>query len=196
MSAPAFLQNVEQEELNDLDELLEGYPCAPPIADAELDAVASIALREMAREDAEITRYAAALEAEKVRLHDRYTALLTPHEQRRARAEEIVKECARRAQFVGKAKSRKVGNGTYGKKTVPEKVKITDPAAALHFALTDRDCPPEAIKEKIERSVVHAIIAPIVLAKIHASGLLPNGFEHVGEYEEYFAKPLAAEGSD
>jgi phage host-nuclease inhibitor protein Gam len=194
MTAPAFLQNVDQEELDDLATVLEGYPNAPPVADADLDAVASIALREMAREQAELERYEAAMRAETGRIEERYARLMVVHETRRVRAEEIVKECARRATFVGKAKSRKVGNGTYGKKLVPERVTITDKVQALAFAKTF--CGPEAVKVKTEESVVHSVVAPVVIAGLRASGALPNGFEHVGEHEEFYAKPLAAEGED
>jgi hypothetical protein len=191
MTAPAFLENVDQEERDELASLIGQLQ--QPTGDADLDAVASRALLEMAREDAEINRYAAALKAEMERIEARYIMLQLPHVQRRASAEEIVKECARRAQFVGKSKSRKVGNGTYGRKTVPEKVSIVDKVAALRFA--QAECPPEAVKEKVELTVVHAIVAPVVLARIHKQGLLPNGFEHVSEHEEFYAKPLPLEGS-
>lgn len=188
-AAPAFLQNVDEQEYDDLAQLvgqLEG-----PTGDAEVDAVASIGLREMAREQAEIDRYKESCKAELSRIQNRYVALVEPHIRRYDQAEGIVKECASRAQFVGKSKSRKVGNGQYGRRTVPEKVKIIDVGKALEWARTN--C-PAAIKQKTEESVVHAIVAPLILARLESAGELPDGFEHEGEHEEMYAKPLAVEG--
>lgn len=165
MSAPAWLENVEVEEWDELAALADTLNV--PVADADLDAVASLALQTMAREDAELGRYAAAEKAEHERINARYMMLLLPHLLRRGQAEEIVKECARRAQFVGKSKSRKVGNGVYGRKIVPAKVSIIDKDKALEFARTD--C-PAAIKEKIEYSVIHAVVASLILARLESSG--------------------------
>lgn len=187
MTAPAFLQNVDQEEYDELAELTGQLE--KPTGDAELDAVASRALHEMAREQAEINRYAAALTAERELLEARYLMLQTPHVLRQGRAEELVKECARRAQFVGKSKSRKVGYGQYGVRTVPEKLSIVDKNLALTFA---REMCPDAVKTKTEHTVVHAVVAPAVLQYLRSTGELPKGFDHVGEHEAPFAKTLEA----
>ena len=190
MTSPAFLENVEAEERSEL-EGLTGI-LAQPLDDAGLDALASHALRIMGREQAEIDRYQRASDAEVDRINARYAAFIQPHGQYRAQAEETVKECAKRAQFVGKGKSRKVGNGVYGKKLVPERVSIVDKVQALAFAKMFGG--PDAVKVKTEETVVHAVVAPIVIAQLHATSALPNGFEHVGEHEEYFGKPLSVEG--
>lgn len=194
MTAPAFLENVDADERAEL-EGLTGI-LAQPLDDVGLDALASHALRIMAREQAEINRYKAAYAAEVQRLAGRYEALIEPHTHYLAQAEETVKECARRAQFVGKAKSRKVGNGQYGRKTVPEKVSITDKVLALQFAMTADPFLKEMVKQKTEYTVVHAAVVPAVLKHLKETGEVPLGFEHVGEHEETYAKPLAAEGND
>lgn len=191
MTNPAFLQDVEAEERAEL-EGLTGI-LNQPLDDAGLDALASHALRIMSREQAEIDRYQAACNAEVDRINARYANLIQPHARYLKQAEETAKECAKRAQFVGKAKSRKVGNGAYGKKLVPERVSIVDKQKALEFA--KMFC-PDAVKVKTEESVVHAVVAPVVIAQLHATSALPNGFEHVGEHEEYYAKPLPLEGNE
>lgn len=193
MTAPAFLQNVEQEELNDLATVLEGYPNAPPVPDADLDAVASIALREMARETAEIERYNAAMNAEINRIQLRYFSLIAPHDSRLKQAEEIAKECARRATFVGKAKSRKVGNGQYGRRTIPEGVSIMDDDKAINFLLEKR---PSAVMHVSKYKIIGSEAKIAVLDHLKATGEVPDGFEHRSEHETFYAKPLAAEGND
>lgn len=188
MTATAFVLPSEQDEWNELERLTGSL--AQPTDDVVIDAVASDALRIMAGEDAEIARYQKALEAEMQRIVARYASLSEPHEKRRLQAEAIVEECAKRAQFVGKAKSRKVGYGVYGRKTIPERVTIIDQAKALAFAKRYTDT--ALIKVKTEETVVHAAIVPLVLAQLHGSGVVPEGFEHVGAHEEVYAKPIGA----
>lgn len=185
MSAvPAFLLNVEEEEADDLAAL--GADLNRPMSESEIDAAMSEMLRRMAWYDKQIatTNEAEALERE--RINARYERRREPLRKRRAEIEAQALALAERATFEGKKKSRNVGNGTFGKKTEPERVKIIDANKAMEFALIN--C-PDAIREKIAVSVEHKAVAPVVLARLHETGELPDGFEHSAEHDTYYVRP-------
>lgn len=156
-----------------------------PMAPAECDALASELLGRLAACEAEAARYRDAQDREIRRLTERYATLLGPVEQRARQYEAAVCELARRADF-GTKRSRAVGNGTYGVRTVPERVAIVDPQQAVAWA---RAHCPGAVKTKITESVDHRGVAPAVLAQIHATGALPDGFSHESARAVPFAKP-------
>jgi phage host-nuclease inhibitor protein Gam len=142
----------------------------------------------MAEEEAEITRYRKALAAEIQRILSRYGTLTTPHEKRRTQAQSLVEECALRAQFVGKAKSRKVGNGVYGQRQVPESVTITDEEKARVWLFEQGS---RAFRTKVEIDKV--IAKELVLEKLKATGEIPDGFSHESAHDVPFAKALPLE---
>lgn len=183
VTSVAFELPTDQEERDELQRLTGSLE--RPVSDELLDAVASDALRIMAEEDAEITRYRRALQAEMDRLIARYGLLIEPHEKHRSQAQAIAEECAKRAQFVGKAKSRKVGNGSYGRRQIPESVEITDEDKAFSWVSVNH---PYAIGTVQKLNAV--AVKGAVLATVHQTGEVPEGFEHTAAYDKPFAKPL------
>lgn len=156
-----------------------------PMSNAELDALASEICRLIGETQAELARYNEAEAAEIARIQLRYGNMRGPLERRVAQLEEMGRECARRADF-GKKKSRSVGNGTYGKRQVPESVKVADQESALLWL--DDEKQSAAIREKTVRSVDVKEAKPIVLAHLISTGELPPGFEHVEPHDEFFVK--------
>ncbi len=140
----------------------------------------------MAREDEEIDRYHAAKLAEQSLLEGRYGRLASPHADRRWRAQELVLECARRAEFVGKAKSRRVGFGRYGRRTKAETAKIIDDSAFMNW-LRVKD--PTLIKTVTTERVAFQDAKPLILNHVHDTGEVPPGVEHFDERDEPFADP-------
>jgi phage host-nuclease inhibitor protein Gam len=193
MTATAFeLPSPEVTDAEEGDELarLTGS-LNQPTSDDQLDAVASDAMRVMAEEDQEITRYRKTLAAEIQRILARYGSLINPHEARRARAESLVEECAKRAQFVGKAKSRKVGNGQYGRRQIPEAVEIVDEAKALIWLRQKAAGGEAALRTKTE--IDKKIAKGLVLVNLAATGEVAEGFNHIEAHDKPFASPLAIE---
>jgi Bacteriophage Mu Gam like protein len=192
MTAHAFVlpapEITDAEEWDELAKLTGSL--SQPTSDEQLDAVASDALRIMAESDVEITRYRKALGAEMERIYNRYALLTSPHEKRHAEAQALVEECAIRAQFVGKAKSRKVGNGSYGKRQIPEHVKIMDDDKAINFLLANR---PSAVMHVSKYKIIGADAKAAVLEHLHATGEVPEGFEHTEAHDRPFASPLPLE---
>lgn len=170
----------EWHEDTDLTEAAAG-----PLSDADLDALASDICRRMSEVATDLNRYTEAQAAEEARIQMRYAAIREPLNRRYAALEKIGEELARRADF-GKKKSRAVGFGSYGRRTKKECVKIVDPAKALEFA---RVAAPEAIKTETIEKPVHKLLEPVVIKHVHASGEVPEGFEHTSEREEPFVKP-------
>lgn len=157
-----------------------------PTSDAQLDAMASHVLGLMAECDLDTARYREAMAAEVARIHMRYEALFTPIVARRGMLERWALDIAERVDY-GKKKSRAVGNGTIGKRTKPERIEIVDDAVALAFAKAH----PVDGAIKVTEKPVHKVLAPQVLALVHATGELPAGFEHHPESEEFYVKVTA-----
>lgn len=184
MSAAIQLFTGDDDMLADLRE--RGVELAAPMADSQLDALASEYMGEMADCDREVARYTEARDAELRRVAMKYDALMLPHIVRRGRFEQFVKELAERADFGPKKKSRDVGNGTYGRRSKPEHVTILDKDKAVDFA---RAHFPTAVKEKTTYTVEQKSIQPVVIAYMKAhEGELPDGFEHTAERDEPFCK--------
>lgn len=188
MAETAFNLPTDEDEAAELAALVGSLE--QPTGDAQLDAVASDALRIMQREQAELDRYTEAYGNELARIAQRYMTLTKPHEERQRQAQNIVHECARRAQYVGKAKSRKVGNGMYGLRQKPESVKIVDEDRLKTWL---RVAAPDAIKQVTTEKVYQQDVKPVVLGHLKATGEVPPGVEHTGAHDEPFAKPLKEE---
>lgn len=149
----------------------------------EIDALASDLLREMAECEREIKRYEEARFAERIRVDMRYGMLVERQEHRREELMRAVHALAERVDF-GKKKSRDVGFGTYGRRTVPERVMIADPAACLAWALrTD----PALVRVVEKRDVPHSAVH----FHFKNTGELPDGCEHTPARDEPFARPEA-----
>lgn len=189
VTAHAFLPT-DQEERDELAQLTGSLE--RPTSDAELDAVASFGLRIMLSEQAEIARYMQARDAELRRISAIYETYITPHRDRYSTAEKAVEECAMRAQFVGKAKSRKVANGTYGRRQVPESVKIVDRDTLIPWLLNHY---PAVVTEEIEKVVAAKDVKPVVLQhmKLYEGEIAP-GVEYSEAKDETFAKPFSQGG--
>ena len=184
----AFRLPTEGEEMDELQALTGALE--KPTGDADLDAVASQALGIMAREEREIERYRQAMNLEIERIQTRYSRLAAPHVKRFDEANGLALECARRATFPGKAKSRKVGNGRYGMKQTPEKVEVKDEAALLTWL---RVADPSVIKTVTNEKVYMQDLKPAVLGHLKVTGEVPPGVEHYEAKDEPFAKPLTEE---
>ena len=102
--------------------------------------------------------------------------------------EAIGRDLAEHADF-GNKKSRDVGFGTYGRRKVPESVKVVDQEAAVTW-LTEI-LAPAAIRVKETRTVDAKEAKPIVLAHLQRTGELPPGFEHTAAHDEPFIKDEA-----
>ncbi len=185
LPAPEIVDAEERDELARLTATFES-----PLSDDILDAVASDGLRVMAEEEVEVKRYRNALNTEMRRIVERYSLLLAPHETRRQRAESLVEECATRAQFVGNAKSRKVGNGSYGRRQVPESVEITDTEKAM--AWLESQVGSEAYRTTV--AIDKVVAKRLVLGVLRETGEIPQGFEHTAAHDKAFATPLPLEG--
>lgn len=182
MTAPAWLLDSDADELADLAAV--GIDLNQPMSDANLDAAASHLLGKMADDTRDVMRYTEARDAEVARIRARYESLITPISARMLSYEEAVREIALRADF-GKKKSRTVGNGSYGVRSVPERVEITDKALALEWA--KQHCPGAVQVETVEK-ISHKAIAPAILARVHANGEQPDGFEVHAAHDSPFAK--------
>jgi hypothetical protein len=95
-----------------------------------------------------------------------------------------VRDLARQADF-GKKKSRDVGYGTYGRRTIPERLRVVDEAALLAYALEHA---PAMVRSVVKNDVPHANLRQ----HFAATGELPPGVEMEPAREEPFAKPEVA----
>jgi len=135
VSAPDFLADVDNDERAELAAL--GVELTPPanINDAERDAFVSQLLWALGAVEQDRARYEEALGAEINRIRMRYQARIDRCQRRAQQLRDAVHILAAEADF-GKKKSRDVGNGTYGRRTVPEKITIVDEPVAWKFAET------------------------------------------------------------
>lgn len=183
MNTPAeSVLPTEQDEWNELASI--GIVLDDSTTNAQLDAWASEVCRRIAEQRAEIERYNEAEAAEIARIQMRYAAMRDRHERRVQELEAIGRDLAESADF-GSKKSRDVGFGTYGRRKVPESVKVVDKDAALNWAIEHA---PDAVVEKIERRVNAAVVKPAVLNVLKSTGELPPGFEHTAAHDEPFVK--------
>lgn len=185
MTVPDFLENAEQEDAAELRALI-GVNLNQPTSDAQLDALASDVCRQLARFAADRARYEEAEAAELARIRTFYANRVAPIALRIQQLEAIGAEIAQRATFPGKSKSRKVAFGCYGSRKIAEKVSVVDEGKALAWARINH---PYAIETKTVEKLSAVAIKGAVLAVVHQSGEVPDGFDHVGESEKFFIKP-------
>lgn len=189
MTAPAAWLFEDNDELKELSQYLEGIDLSKPMSDGELDALASDLLARLARVQADLARYEEAEAAEMARITARYEQITEPLAGKASALEEAVKEIAKRAAYPGKAKSRKVGFGVYGKRSKAEKVIVFDEAEAI--ATLKKHCPEAVrIKEEIEMKVAKAFV--LEQMKPENGGVIPAGFDHEEAKENYYADPFPA----
>lgn len=186
MTLPAFLDDVDEDEADELASMtLITRDEIKGMGQVELDVIASDCLRKMGESEAEAKALAESRDAEIARITMRYSTRIDAAKARAARYEAVVMDIASSIDWSkGKSKSRVVGFGKYGARKSAEKVEIVDADLALNFAKANNV--PLAIKTK--ETVIHSVIAPIVLAWLHQSGEIPAGFEHHAESETYYAK--------
>jgi hypothetical protein len=153
---------------------------------ARLDAAISETLRQLARLQLDVARYKAAQAAEQKAVAARYARLIDPLAARAAWLESVGKQLALEAKFPGKAKSRNVAFGSYGKRTVIEHLGVTDEKALLDWA------------EKEDKSLVDVketrrVLQGAAEAYYKRTKKVPPGCTLTPEYENPFVKPdLAA----
>lgn len=179
----AFLLNADEEEVEDLASV--GIDLNRPMSEPEIDAAASDMLGRMAWYDKQIAMANEAEALERERINARYERRRDPLVKRRADIEAQVLILAQRATFEGKKKSRNVGNGTFGVRVVPERVEVVDKAQALEWAKAHF---AEAVQVETVEKLVHKAITPAVLARVHATGEVPDGFDVHPAGEAYYCR--------
>ncbi|GEM_PF-5334154 len=188
MSAPALVRSIladgivpaddsERAELEAVGAIARGDA---RVAAPDIDVLASALLRRLAEAEADIARYERAWDLERLALDTRYRTLLEGPRSHEAMLRSAIATLAAQADF-GPAKSRRVGFGTYGRRTVPAKVTIADAAALLAWA---RDHLPAAVRQTVKEDVPHKRVA----AHLDATGELPPGCEYTPAHEECYAK--------
>lgn len=174
-----FVLPTEEEELAELARLI-GQPVMPP---SESDAWASELLGRMAAAQRDLARYDAACRREVMRIETRYDTLKENVEARIELLERAICALAERADF-GKVKSRKVGNGSYGRRTVPARVEVMDAVALVEWAKLSSD-------DRVRGMIVVKEHVPAVEATAYfrETGEVPDGCVGVLATEKPFAKP-------
>jgi hypothetical protein len=191
-AVPLFLLDEDETEAAELDAYIgRSLINATGGTAVDADVIASDLLRRMGEHQSRVATLAEAKAREiadaTARISHAYDSQIARHQQSALQYENAVQSIAQSIDWSAeKKKSRKVGYGTYGCKTEPERVKIIDQGKAIGYA---RAYFASAVKEKIVVMVEHKAIAPVVLARLHASGELPDGFEHTAESIQYYAKP-------
>ena len=176
---------------------VEGENDTGPTTPEQCDERASWLLRALASVQLQLNRRKAVHEAELENLRAyqarQLEALLRSQADLTRRVEELA-QLAAANEWFGKAKSRSVSYGTYGTRFIREKVAIADEKKAIAWA--SEKC-PEAVK--ITEKVMISACSGILLADMHETGELPEGFEHVpGTVKPYAVADVAvlAAGGD
>lgn len=156
---PDWLDGQDEDEAAEFAAL--GVQLDAPMSDAEIDAAASALLGALKDAIADAQRYAVAHSNEVARVDRRYETLIDRAQQRINYLENAVKALAERANF-GKKQSRETANGVYGRRRVPERIKVVDKAALLDWAKqewptgvrykTVEDVPHESVETYIART--------------------------------------------
>lgn len=181
VTAPAVTQNPF--ELPDLN---------APMSDAQIDAIASDVCRQLADIHKEQSRYIDAQAAEIERIRFRYSQLMKPLDERYKQLVNYGEELASRADF-GKKKSRNVGFGSYGRRTVAQAVRVVDEDAAIKWA---SEKAPEIVTSRTIRTIDKLAAKKVVLEMLTTDGVIPPGFDHEPPRESYFIKPIEESASE
>jgi hypothetical protein len=184
MTAPALALPTDADETAELAAI--GVTLNQPMGPSEIDAFASDLLRQMAETEADLERYNVAEHREVMRLRARYDTLRKPAGARHSLLYGAVMALAARADF-GKAKSRKVGFGSYGHRTLPLHLQVTDPAALLAWAKASS---PTLVRQTVREDVPQKSVA----AYFDRTGEVPDGVEFTAAHDVAFAKPDPIQG--
>ena len=142
------------------------------------DATASQLLRKLGEHAQDLTRYADAKAAEITLIVERYDKHIAPVENRVAVLVSIVRQIALDSDF-GNAKSRKLSYGTYGVRTVPERIAVIDSKRLLSWA---RLVAPDLVSVKSEERVLQSAVEK----HVKSSGEIPEGCDVTPEHSEPF----------
>jgi phage host-nuclease inhibitor protein Gam len=153
---------------------------------ARLDAAISETLRQLARLQLDVARYKAACANEQKAVAARYERLIDPLAKRAAWLESVGKQLALEAKFTGKSKSRNVGFGSYGRRTVNEHLSVTDEKALLEWADKEE-------KALVDVKETRRVLQSAAEAYYTRTKKVPPGCTLTPEYEKPFVNPdLAA----
>jgi phage host-nuclease inhibitor protein Gam len=183
VTATAFVLPTVDEEQGELEQML-GFALTPGTSDATLDSIASSICRHLGRIEADRQRYKDAEEAEHARITIFYASRKEKLDHAIVRLQEMGAEVARRATFPGKSKSRSVAFGSYGSRKVSEKIEVVDEKKAIDWLARIDDA--SALRSKL--SIDKKEATKLILAHLHATGEIPDGFNFVEETELFFVK--------
>lgn len=173
---------------------------------AQIDAIASTLLRRIAEHDVDIAQHQRAHEMELEVLAARFERRVATQRIARARLEAWVRDLARvqaDAGGFGKKRSRDVGCGTYGVRTIPAKVAVTDADAFVTWA---ERVAPEMLRVSLKMPLADArqyltetelaavrreVFTTPVKDYVKGTGTLPPGVTQTPETTEAYAKPEA-----
>jgi hypothetical protein len=206
---PFTLAEIDDDIAADLRAI--GITVATPeeLEQSQRDALAGILLRRMQQLDEEYESLNGAFKTELELLQHSFSRRLGPLSTRRAELEAQVKVLAQIALGAGgfgdKKKSRDVGYGTYGARTIPAKFEIADDTMCLRWAeqhdpsvvrvtlqmslavmqiLFDNEpLPPDITEKKRE------VLVSQVKANYGSGEEPPPGCITFAKHEEYFARP-------
>jgi hypothetical protein len=203
-----WLESIDEEIHQDLVAL--GITAAFPdqLEQAHRDALAGVLMRRMQELEREYDALNDAFKLELQLLQHSFSRRLTPISTKRNELEAQVKMIARAsvgAQGFGSKKSRDVGYGTYGARTIPTKFELGDPAICLAWA---EEHDPEVVRVTVQTTLdvyqrltipseiasklvekKREVLVSQVKAKYAAGEEPPPGCIVVGPHEEYYAKP-------
>jgi phage host-nuclease inhibitor protein Gam len=144
---------------------------------AAVEAMAGWWLRELGQVSHELAQTEARRGAEMAMVERHYGAIVGPLTIRIADLHRCLQALAERITLPKNRKTVQLAWGDIGRKTVPERVAVADPDAAL---ATIRDLLPSAVR--VKESVDVKAATPAVLAAI-ADGVDVPGFEHIPTHE-------------
>lgn len=165
------------------------------------DAAAAHLLRAIAACELELDRIARASEKATDLIARHYDRQMEPVQRRANELRSAVLALASRANFGGKAKSRRTPYGKYGRRHSEETVKITDLEKAIAWCRKNGLGDLVKSEPKVIEKLPHAEAKAPLLAYIAAScGVIPDGVEHVAAADVPFVEVdttiLAAERGD
>ncbi len=185
----------------------EGVRIAPPADAARVDALASVLMGRIARVQAELTAHGRTYDAEHAALQARFARRIEPLDRELKTLGAWVRALAEQqaaAGAWGKKRSRDTGGGTYGVRTVPAKLEVTD-VGALAAELAERAPDLVRVTVKLPLAEARQYLTDAELAEAkrdvpakplatwvaeQASAPLPSGLRQVPERVEPYFNPL------
>lgn len=181
MTHGTTLEEVDEEDTlpTTVEEVQTWVASAPR---TELEAQAGWWLRSLAKAQHEAATIDAREEAELERLRAHYAKQREPIVYRIGALERSLEAVAELIAFEGKRKSVALAWGTIGRRSVGEKMQVTDDEAALVFARS-----VEGATKSVEK-IVAAVATAAALARMKETGEEVGGFTFTAEHEKAFAK--------